>query len=135
MSHIVVIEDNELNARMAKKLLTKAGYDVTLAEDGETGLTSVFETKPDLVLIDLGLPDIDGQTVIGLIRQQVSLAGMPIIAFTAWPPDQAHDMARRYGCDGVITKPINTRSFAQEIAAFLTTPNNHELDKDVSSAN
>lgn len=120
MTHITVIEDNELNARMASKLLRKAGYDVTVEEDGESGLMSVFESQPDLILIDLGLPDIDGQTVIGLIRQREELAKIPIIAFTAWPPDQAHDMATRYGCDGVITKPIDTRGFAQRITDFLS---------------
>lgn len=119
MSRIVVIEDNVQNARMADKLLKRAGYEVIVAEDGETGLTSVYENMPDLILIDLGLPDIDGQTVISLVRQQDNLAQIPIIAFTAWPPDRAHEMAKAYGCDGVITKPINTRSFADDIGAYL----------------
>ncbi|GAB5494411.1 MAG: hypothetical protein Phog2KO_46260 [Phototrophicaceae bacterium] len=119
MALIVVIEDNVQNARMVDKLLKRAGHTVLLAEDGELGLTTVFENKPDLVLIDLGLPDIDGQTVIGLIKQQPTLTNIVIIAFTAWPPEEAHDMATRYGCDGVITKPIQTRTFADEIAAFL----------------
>jgi two-component system, cell cycle response regulator DivK len=119
MALIVVIEDNVLNAKMAEKLLRHAGHKILLAEDGETGLTTVFENQPDLVLIDLGLPDIDGQTVIGLIRQQDSLKAVPIIAFTAWPEDQAYDMAKGYGCDGVIVKPIDTRTFAERVAGFL----------------
>ncbi|MEO1286265.1 MAG: response regulator [Chloroflexota bacterium] len=119
MTTIVVIEDNPQNARMADKLLKRAGYTVKLAEDGEMGLTTVFENEPDLILIDLGLPDIDGQTVIGLVRQQDTLKDVPIIAFTAWPQEEAHDMAQRYGCDGVITKPINTRTFADQIGDFL----------------
>jgi two-component system, cell cycle response regulator DivK len=121
MSSIVIIEDNEQNARMAAKLLRRADNEVVIAEDGESGLTTVFEQRPDLVLIDLGLPDIDGQTVIALIRQQPELAHMPIIAFTAWPEAAAHDMARAYGCDGVITKPIDTRLFAQQVAGFITS--------------
>jgi CheY-like chemotaxis protein len=119
MALIVVIEDNVLNARMADKLLRNAGHKVMLAEDGETGLTTVFENQPDLVLIDLGLPDIDGQTVIALIRQQENLYDTAIIAFTAWPEDQANDMARGYGCDGVIVKPIDTRNFASRIDGYL----------------
>ena len=119
MSLVVVIEDNPQNARMAAKLLRNADYKVIVAEDGEMGLTTVFENQPDLVLIDLGLPDIDGQTVIALIRQQAELAGVPIIAFTAWPEDKAHSMAQAYGCDGVITKPINTRTFASQITEFI----------------
>jgi CheY-like chemotaxis protein len=119
MALIVIIEDNVLNARMADKLLRHAGYKVMVAEDGESGLTTVFENRPELVLIDLGLPDIDGQTVIALIRQQESLSKTAIIAFTAWPEDQANDMAKGYGCDGVIVKPIDTRNFANQIASYL----------------
>lgn len=122
MSRIVIIEDNPQSARMAAKLLTHAGHTVIVAEDGEGGLTTVFENSPDLILIDLGLPDIDGQTVIAFLRQQPILDRTPIIAFTAWPEDTAHNMARAYGCDGVITKPIDTRTFAQQVKAFLDTP-------------
>jgi len=121
MALIVVIEDNEQNARMAAKLLRRAEHKVLVAEDGETGLTTVFENSPDLVLIDLGLPDIDGQTVISLIRQQDGIKDVPIIAFTAWPEATAHSMAEAYGCDGVITKPIDTRAFADQIEAFMST--------------
>lgn len=120
MSLIVVIEDNPDSARLVSKLLRHAGYKVLLAENGEDGLTTVFETHPDLVLIDLGLPDIDGQTVIALIRQQESTMHTPIIAFTAWPEDTAHSMAQAYGCDGVITKPIDTRIFNEQIAGYIT---------------
>jgi two-component system cell cycle response regulator DivK len=127
MAFIVVIEDNADNARMAAKLLRHAGHEVTVAEDGEMGLTTIFGQRPDgqrpdLVLLDLGLPDIDGQTVIGLVRQQAELRALRFIAFTAWPEDTAHNMARAYGCDGVITKPINTRTFAQQVADYLGQP-------------
>jgi two-component system, cell cycle response regulator DivK len=120
MPLIVVIEDNHQNARMVTKLLKRAEFEVITAEDGETGLTTVFETQPDLVLIDLGLPDIDGQTVVGVLRQQPNLEHIPLIAFTAWPEDTAHSMASAYGCDGVITKPIDTRAFADQVKAFLS---------------
>lgn len=123
MSLIVVIEDNHQNARMADKLLKRAGYEVKLAEDGEMGLQTVFASEPDLVLIDLGLPDIDGQTVVSLIRQRATLNHVPVIAFTAWPQETAHNMAQAYGCDGVIVKPINTRTFAQQVTDFLQVDN------------
>lgn len=122
MTRIVVIEDNPQNARMAEKLLTHAGYEITLAEDGETGLTTVLEVLPDLVLIDLGLPDVDGQTIVAMMRQQPDLDHMPIIAFTAWPEETAAQMARAYGCDGVINKPIDTRQFAKQVESFLHLP-------------
>lgn len=119
MSLIVVIEDNEQSARMAEKLLKRAGHEVLVAGDGEVGLTTVFENQPDLVLIDLGLPDIDGQTVVSLIRQQSTYDHIPVIAFTAWPKDTAQSMVQAYGCDDVLTKPINTRTFSDQIQEFL----------------
>lgn len=119
MSRIVVIEDNPLNARMAHKLLSRAGHDVVVAEDGEIGLNAVLNDLPDLILIDLGLPDIDGQTIIGMLHMEDALSGVPIIAFTAWPQEEAFEMAQAYGCDGIITKPINTRTFADEINSYL----------------
>lgn len=127
MALIIVIEDNLLSARMVAKLLQKSGHKVLVAEDGELGLMTVFENQPDLVLIDLGLPDIDGQTVVALIRQQPALAKIPLIAFTAWPPDTARNMALAYGCDGVITKPINTRTFVADVEAFLSQDHPQEI--------
>ncbi|TVR24371.1 MAG: response regulator [Anaerolineaceae bacterium] len=118
MALIVIVEDNVQSARMVSKLLRNADHQVVLAEDGETGLTAVFEHMPDLVLIDLGLPDIDGQTVISLLKQHSELSA-PIIAFTAWPEETAHEMAMAYGCDGVITKPIDTRAFVDQIENYL----------------
>lgn len=119
MSRIIIIEDNEQNARLAAKLLKVAGYEVLLAEDGETGLSMVHEHQPDLALVDLGLPDMDGQTVVALLRQYPHLSHMPIIAFTAWPEETAHQMVQAYGCDGVITKPVQITEFAGQIKAFL----------------
>jgi CheY-like chemotaxis protein len=119
MALIIVIEDNLQSARLVSKLLNAGGHKVIVAEDGELGLTTIFENRPDLILVDLGLPDIDGQTVMALVRQQPEYQRIPLIAFTAWPPETAHSMARAYGCDGVITKPINTRTFVEEVTAFL----------------
>lgn len=119
MAQIVVIEDNEQTARMVTKLLKRSGFEVLHAADGETGLTTVFENKPDLVLIDLGLPDLDGQTVIALLRQHEAVTNVPLVAFTAWPEATARSMAEAYGCDGVITKPVDTRTFGDQIQAYL----------------
>ena len=119
MTSIVLIEDNEQSARMAEKILNREGYDVYVAPDGESGLELVQDVIADLILVDLGLPDMDGQTVVALLRQQAGLAGIPIIAFTAWPEATAGQMALAYGCHGVITKPINTRTFVSQIAGFI----------------
>jgi len=118
-THVVIIEDNAQSARLAARLLRKAGYDVKTAEDGEIGFNTVQEQAPDIVLIDLGLPDIDGQTVIGLMRELPSMATVPIVAFTAYPIDIAQQMAKTYGCAGVISKPIDTHRFAEQVGEFL----------------
>jgi DNA-binding response OmpR family regulator len=122
MALIMLIEDNVQNARLVEKLLKKAKHQVIVSPTGEEGLEKAFENRPDVILIDLGLPDIDGQTVIALMRQQASLQGVPLIAFTAWPESSAHNMAKAYGCDGVIIKPINTRALVGQIEAFLPKP-------------
>ena len=119
MTHIVIIEDHPDNARLAEKLLKHAGYQVTVAEDGETGLQVVLEQLPDMVLIDLGLPDVDGQTIAAIIRRKPEMKSAKIVAFTAWPEDRALQMAQAYGCDGVINKPIDTRNFSAQVEKFF----------------
>lgn len=122
MSMIVLIEDNPENARLVTRLLSRQ-HDVIVANEGESGLTQVFNTVPDLVLCDLGLPDVDGQAIIGMIRQNPLLTNTRVVAFTAYPEETAHEIARAYGCDAVITKPIDTRSFAAQVNTILGQQN------------
>lgn len=103
-----------------KRVLEVHKHEVIHADDGESGLKKAIEEKPDLILIDLGLPDIDGQTLIALIKRVPELENVPAVAVTAWPEDTAREMAEAYGCDGFISKPINTRAFPNQIAEFLT---------------
>ncbi|MCK6577386.1 MAG: response regulator [Anaerolineae bacterium] len=126
MRRIVLIEDDANSVRMVTRLLERAGYKVQSALEGETGLELVAETQPDVVLVDLGLPDIDGQTIIAVLRQRTDLARTAVVAFTAWPEETAHAMLQAYGCDGVITKPINTRTFAQQVARYIQVQANAE---------
>jgi two-component system cell cycle response regulator DivK len=78
-----------------------------------------MSTAPDLILLDMGLPDLDGQTVAGLIKGSTLLADIPLVAVTAWPQDVAADMAKAYGCDGYLSKPISARQFADQVTRFL----------------
>lgn len=123
---IVLIEDNPNSSKLATKLLRNGGFEVFAADDGETGYETAVENMPDMILVDLGLPDMDGQTVVGILRQETGMGEIPIIAFTAYPTDTAQEMAKAYGCDGVITKPIDTRTFVEQVKAFLSTTTKSE---------
>lgn len=115
-----MIEDNQQNALLAKRILEARHHQVIHADDGESGLQAAIDEIPDLILVDLGLPDIDGQTLIAFFKRTPELADIPIVAVTAWPKDSAEEMAQAYGCNGVISKPIDIRTFPDQIAEFIT---------------
>ncbi|MDJ0756414.1 MAG: response regulator [Ardenticatenaceae bacterium] len=119
MKTILYIEDNPANRILIGRVLGQ-DYNLLFAEDGETGLNMAVEHKPELILMDIGLPDFDGQTVGAMIRQIPELAGVLIIAITAWPEETAAEMVARYGFDGCITKPINVAEFPKQIASILS---------------
>lgn len=114
-----MIEDNKQNALLIKRVLEAHQFQVIHASDGETGLSTAETEQPDLILLDLGLPDIDGQTLVTLMKRSDELKDIPLVAVTAWPEDVARTMVTAYGCDGFISKPINTRIFADQVAEFL----------------
>jgi two-component system, cell cycle response regulator DivK len=119
MARILIMEDDPHQSRLMRRLLEHAGYEVTVADDGETGLRLAMASVPDLVLLDMGLPDLDGQTVAGLLKGSSILAHVPVVAVTAWPQDVAAQMAKAYGCDGYLSKPISARRFAEQISEYL----------------
>jgi two-component system, cell cycle response regulator DivK len=119
MKTILLMEDDPYEARLVVRVMEREGYRVCLAPDGESGLQMAMEEKPDLIILDLGLPDLDGQTVAALLRGMPHLAQVPVVAVTAWPPDTARQMAQAYGCDGYISKPISPREFPSQIAAYF----------------
>ncbi len=119
MTTILQIEDILANKILVERALEPHGYTLLHAPNGESGLALAKSASPDLILVDIGLPDIDGQTVFTFIRQDKALDGVPIIAITAWPPDMAAEMTARYGFDGLITKPIDVKTFPAQIAHFL----------------
>lgn len=120
MTKILIVEDMADNAELARRILTSRGYDAIHAWDAETGLQMALDELPDLILLDLGLPDYDGLTLASWLRAEPSLKDVPIIAYTAWPPDAAKQMAESYGCNGYIGKPISKVSdFADQVTSFL----------------
>lgn len=119
MKTILQIEDNHANRLLVERVLEPHNYRLLHAEDGETGVSLAIDERPDLILVDMGLPDVDGQTVVTLLKQIPEMNNIPIVAITAWPADKALEMAQQYGCDGCITKPINVKSFPAQVAAYL----------------
>lgn len=118
---VLLIEDSMESRILVDRVLGASGYQMCFAADGESGIQLAIDEAPDLILIDIGLPDIDGHTVVALLRQIPELAGVPLVAITAWPADIAHDMCRRYGYDGVIIKPISVRNFPKQISRYLSS--------------
>ena len=119
MPRILVIEDIQDNADLIQRVLGPHGYEVVHAPDGETGIEMAIKMKPDLILLDLGLPDFDGPTVAVQLRRVPELAQTPIVAVTAWPEETARTMVEVYRCNGYISKPIRVATFADQIAAYL----------------
>jgi two-component system, cell cycle response regulator DivK len=120
MKKILLIEDVDDTVQLVRRILTSHGFEFVHAPDAETGLHFALEHMPDLILLDLGLPDYDGQTLAGWIHQEDSLLAIPLIAFTAWPEETARQMVSSYGFDGYIKKPIeDIKDFAGQVASFL----------------
>ncbi len=119
MKTILQIEDNYANRRLVERVLEPCGYRLLHASDGQSGIDAALQELPDLILLDMGLPDMDGQTLVSILREAPSLSSVPIVALTAWPENIATEMATRYGCNGCITKPINVSEFSNQIAAYF----------------
>jgi len=120
MTTILVVEDLPDNAELADRVLSSQGYEVLKASDAETGFQLAVERQPDLILVDLGLPDVDGQTLVGWMRRMPEFAHTPILAWTAWPEETAAKMVQAYGCNGYIRKPLTSiPQFMAQIAAYL----------------
>ena len=120
MTKILLIEDTVDSVELVRRTLSSRGYEVIHAADAETGLEMALSQLPDLILLDLGLPDYDGQTLAGWLRAESVLDATPIIAFTAWPPETARKMVDSYGCNGYISKPIlKIREFISQVDSYL----------------
>lgn len=120
MTRILIVEDIHDNFELARKILSSHGYEIIHAETAESGFQLAFQHRPDLVLLDLGLPDHDGLTLAGWLRADPSFKSLPIIAFTAWPLETAKQMAESYGCNGFVSKPIvKVKEFLSQIDSFL----------------
>lgn len=119
MATILVVEDTPANRALATKLLNAAGHDVLTADNAEAGIVLARERLPDLVLMDLGLPDMDGWQALTAIRADDRSAGLRVIAFTAHAMVGDRERALAWGFDGYLSKPIEFGTFADSVASYL----------------
>jgi CheY-like chemotaxis protein len=119
MKRILVVEDNETNMYLIRFMLKKSGYEVIEARDGASGVELAVKEKPDLIIMDIQLPDIDGLEATKRIRASEADGDIPIIALTSFAMTGDRERALAAGCTGYIEKPINPDTFITEIEKYL----------------
>jgi two-component system cell cycle response regulator DivK len=120
MSTILVIEDNQANMKLALLLLRNAGHSVLSAPDAESGLTLARNERPDLILMDIQLPILDGYEATRRIKAQSDLRHIPIIVVTSYALSGDEEKARAAGCDAYVAKPYSARKLLETINRYLT---------------
>jgi two-component system cell cycle response regulator DivK len=119
MSTILIVEDNEKNMKLVRDILQHQGHHVVEATTGGDGVRLALERQPDLVLMDIQLPDIDGITALRRIREDSALDAVPVLAVSASVmPDDQHKIVSS-GFDAYLTKPISLKPFLATVARFL----------------
>jgi two-component system cell cycle response regulator DivK len=120
VSTILIVEDNAKNMKLVRDVLQHHGHTTLEAETGEAGLNLVLKERPDLVLMDIQLPDIDGTTVLARIREDTSFDAMPVLAVSASVMPDEQQRIVRSGFDGFIAKPISIKPFLAAVQRALT---------------
>jgi len=120
MAHVLIIEDNAANMKLARLLLSNAGHTVLCAVDAETGLMLARDQQPDLILMDIQLPGMDGLAATALLKQAPSTANIPVIALTAMAMKEDEEKSQIAGCDGYIAKPLRYAELYAAIDALLS---------------
>ena len=124
---ILYIEDNPDNRKLVSRVLKVEGFIVHTANDGLAGLAYVEEHIPDLILVDLQLPNIDGLAVTRTLRQMDGLQDIPIVALTANVQKEDREQSMAAGCNGFIEKPISVDCLPEQIKSYLS-PTSRELE-------
>jgi CheY-like chemotaxis protein len=118
-NRILVVEDNERNLKLVRDVLQYAGYDVIAASSGEQGVALARERVPDLVLMDLQLPEMDGAEALRLLRDDPLTREIPVVAVTAFAMKDDRERALDAGFDSYIEKPISVRALPEQVRGFL----------------
>lgn len=119
MKKVLVVEDNEYNLYLTRFILEKNGYQVVEAREGVKGVDMVEQERPDLIIMDVQLPDINGLEAVKRIRSKRIGQEVPIVAVSSYAMAGDREKALEAGCTGYITKPIDPDTFAAEIEKFL----------------
>ncbi|MEJ7928707.1 response regulator [Ramlibacter sp. AN1015] len=119
MPKILLVEDNELNRDMLSRRLVRRGYDVLVAADGADALAQAARTRPDLVLMDMSLPTVDGWEATRRLKQDPSLQSIPVLALTAHAMSGDRERALAAGCDDFDIKPIELHRLLEKIECLL----------------
>jgi len=122
MAKVLIVEDNPANLTLAIFLLESAGHSVISATDAEAGLTCARDEQPQLILMDIQLPGMDGLAATVLLKQDPATCAIPVIALTALAMKGDEARIRAAGCDGYIAKPLAYRDFLATVSAQLATP-------------
>ncbi|NOZ57205.1 MAG: response regulator [Calditrichaeota bacterium] len=117
---ILVVDDNDLNLELVTDLLEVAGFSVHSATTAEEGIRLAQIAQPDLILMDVGLPGMDGLEAARILKSDARTRGIPLVALTAHAMRGDREKALAAGCDGYITKPIDTRTFVQDVRRFAS---------------
>lgn len=118
---ILVVEDNQMNTELVTDLLEVNDFLVSHASTAEEGILAARDQSPDLILMDISLPGMDGLCAARTLKSEPSTQHIPIIALTAHAMKGDADDALNSGCDGYLSKPIDTRTFVSSVAAFLNS--------------
>jgi two-component system cell cycle response regulator DivK len=121
MKNILVAEDNAVNRELVRELLETHGYSVFEASNGQEALQMITESIPDLLLLDLGMPVLDGFGVIRQVRDNPAWATLPVLALTAYAMQGDRDRIIGSGFDGYLSKPINSGALLKELTRLLET--------------
>ena len=116
---ILVVEDQDDNLQILRDLLTSAGFDILEAKDGEAGVRTAVAERPDLILMDIQLPVLDGYAATRRIKADPPLRAIPIIVVTSYALSGDEDKAREAGCDDYVPKPFSPRQLLAKIRRFL----------------
>jgi CheY-like chemotaxis protein len=116
---ILVIEDNELNLKLVNSLLKMGDFNILEAKDAETGIQLARKHLPDLVLMDIQLPGMDGLSATRVLMSDNELKDIPVVALTSYAMQGDEHKAQEAGCRGYITKPIDTRNFLKAVNKYL----------------